>query len=33
MNKVMLIGNVGREPEVKYVDKGVACARFSLATT
>lgn len=33
MNKVMLIGNVGREPEVRYVDQGVACARFSLATT
>ena len=23
MNKVMLIGNVGRDPEVKYVDAGV----------
>lgn len=33
MNKVMLIGNVGREPEVKYVDRGVAVARISLATT
>lgn len=33
MNKVMLIGNVGREPEVRYVDKGVAVARISLATT
>lgn len=33
MNKVMLIGNVGKEPEVKYVDHGVAVARFSLATT
>lgn len=29
----MLIGNVGREPEVRYVDQGVAYARFSLATT
>ena len=33
MNKVMLIGNVGREPEVRYVDQGVAVARFPLATT
>lgn len=33
MNKVMLIGNVGREPEVRYVDQGVAYARLSLATT
>lgn len=32
MNKVMLIGNVGSEPEVRYVDQGVAVARFSLAT-
>lgn len=29
----MLIGNVGREPEVRYVDQGVAVARISLATT
>ena len=33
MNKVMLIGNVGREPEVRYVDQGVAVARLYLATT
>jgi single-strand DNA-binding protein len=33
MNKVMLIGNVGQDPEVRYVDQGVAVARFSLATT
>ena len=33
MNKVMLIGNVGRDPEVRYVDQGVAVARLSLATT
>ena len=23
MNKVMLIGNVGQDPEVRYVDQGV----------
>ena len=29
----MLIGNVGTEPEVRYVDQGVAVARFRFATT
>ena len=33
MNKVMLIGNVGKEPEVRYVDQGQPLARLSLATT
>lgn len=33
MNKVMLIGNVGKNPEVRYVDQGMAVARISLATT
>lgn len=33
LNKVMLIGNVGKEPEVRYLDSGVAVATFSLATT
>lgn len=33
MNKVMLIGNVGKAPEVRYVDHGVAVARLPLATT
>ena len=33
MNKVMLIGNVGKEPEVKYVDAGVCVASVTLATT
>ena len=33
MNKVMLIGNVGVEPEVRYVDQDVAVARVRLATT
>lgn len=33
MNKVMLIGNVGVEPEVRYVDQGVAVASLRLATT
>lgn len=33
MNKVMLIGNVGREPDVRYYDRDQAVAMFPLATT
>ena len=33
LNKVMLIGNVGQEPIVRYLDTGVCVATFSLATT
>jgi single-strand DNA-binding protein len=33
MNKVMLIGNIGKEPEVRYVDSNVAVATFPLATS
>jgi single-strand DNA-binding protein len=33
VNKIILIGNVGKEPEVKYYDNGVSVANFSLATT
>ncbi|MCC8146550.1 MAG: single-stranded DNA-binding protein [Bacteroidales bacterium] len=33
VNKVILIGNVGKEPEVRYYDNGGAVANFSLATT
>ena len=33
LNKVMLIGNVGKEPVVRYIDNGVATASFSLATS
>ena len=33
INKVILLGNVGRDPEVRYVDKNVAVATFTLATT
>ena len=29
----MLIGNVGREPEVRYVDNNMPVARISLATS
>ncbi len=33
LNKVMLIGNVGREPEIRYVDSNMAVAQLSLATS
>ena len=33
MNKVMLIGNVGVDPQVKYLDQGVCVAQVRLATT
>jgi len=32
LNKVMLIGNVGKEPDVRYIDNGVATASLVLAT-
>jgi single-strand DNA-binding protein len=33
VNKVILIGNVGRDPEVRYLDNETAVASFSLATS
>ncbi|MDR1437408.1 MAG: single-stranded DNA-binding protein [Candidatus Symbiothrix sp.] len=33
VNKIILIGNVGKDPEVRYFDNGGAVANFSLATT
>ena len=33
VNKVILIGNLGKDPEVKYTPSGMAIARFSIATT
>ena len=33
MNKVMLIGYVGKDPEVQYVDSDTPVARLSLATS
>lgn len=32
MNKVMLIGNVGKDPEVRYIDNGICTAKVALAT-
>jgi single-strand DNA-binding protein len=31
MNKIMLIGNLGRDPEMNYTPNGTAIAKFSLA--
>jgi single-strand DNA-binding protein len=33
MQKVLVIGYVGRDPEVKYSQQGTAVAQFSVATT
>lgn len=33
LNKVMLIGNLGKDPEVRYTASGQAVASFSLATS
>jgi single-strand DNA-binding protein len=33
MNKVILIGNLGRDPELKMTPGGQALCRFSIATT
>ena len=33
MNKVMLIGNVGNDPEIRYYDADQAVAQFRLATS
>jgi len=33
INKVILVGNVGKDPEVRHLDNGVAVAKFPLATS
>jgi single-strand DNA-binding protein len=33
VNKVILIGNLGRDPEMRYMPSGDAIANFSIATT
>ena len=33
VNRVILIGNLGRDPEVRYLPSGDAVANFSIATT
>ena len=33
VNKVILLGNVGRDPETRYAQNGTAVTRFSIATS
>jgi len=33
VNKVILVGNLGRDPEVRYTQGGTAVANFTMATT
>lgn len=33
VNKVILVGNLGRDPEVRYMPNGDAVANFSIATS
>ncbi|PKO46763.1 MAG: single-stranded DNA-binding protein [Betaproteobacteria bacterium HGW-Betaproteobacteria-22] len=33
VNKVILVGNLGRDPEVRYMPNGEAVANFAIATT
>jgi single-strand DNA-binding protein len=33
VNKVILIGNLGRDPEIRYTTSGQAVANFTVATT
>ncbi len=32
VNKVILVGHIGKDPEIKYTPSGTAVAKFSLAT-
>jgi single-strand DNA-binding protein len=32
VNKVLLVGNVGKDPEVRHIESGVAVANFPIAT-
>lgn len=33
VNKVILLGNLGKDPDIQFLEKNVAVARLSLATT
>ncbi|MBU1053130.1 MAG: single-stranded DNA-binding protein [Proteobacteria bacterium] len=33
LNKVMLIGRLGKDPEIRYTNAGVAIANFTIATS
>jgi len=32
VNKVILVGRLGKDPEMKYIDGGTGCCKFSIAT-
>ncbi|GIV34892.1 MAG: single-stranded DNA-binding protein [Chitinophagales bacterium] len=32
VNKVILVGNLGKDPDIQYLDNNVSVARFTLAT-
>ncbi len=33
VNRVILIGNLGKDPEIQYLEKNISVAKFPLATT
>ena len=33
VNRVILVGNLGKDPEIKYTASGMAMAKFSIATS
>lgn len=33
VNKAIIMGNLGKDPDVRYIDKGVAVAQLSVATS
>ncbi len=33
VNKVILVGNLGKDPEIRHLEGGAAVAKFSLATS
>jgi len=33
INKAIIIGNLGKDPEIRYMQDGKACANFSIATS
>lgn len=33
LNRVTLVGNLGQDPEIRYLDNGVAVGKFSIATS
>ena len=33
VNKVILVGNLGKDPEVRHLENGASVANFSIATS